>query len=69
MMKDVGLLGERVNKLKGHFGQATKDIDDILISAGKVTKRGTRIEEMDFEDGGDLLAPSPGRPPRIEAAE
>jgi DNA recombination protein RmuC len=69
MMKDVGLLSDRVNKLKGHFGQATKDIDDILISAGKVTKRGTRIEEMDFEDGADLLTAPAGRPPRIEAAE
>jgi DNA recombination protein RmuC len=66
MMKDVGLLGDRVNKLKGHFGQATKDIDDILISAGKVTKRGTRIEEMDFDEADALAAP---RPPRIEAAE
>jgi DNA recombination protein RmuC len=68
MMKDVGLLGDRVNKLKGHFGQATKDIDDILISAGKVTKRGTRIEEMDFDEADTLAAPA-GRPPRIEAAE
>jgi DNA recombination protein RmuC len=68
MMKDVGLLGDRVNKLKGHFGQATKDIDDILISAGKVTKRGTRIEEMDFDEADALAAPA-SRTPRIEAAE
>lgn len=68
MMKDVGLLSDRVNKLKGHFGQATKDIDDILISTGKVTKRGTRIEEMDFEDGETLDAPA-GRAARIQAAE
>src|SRR4029079_333444 len=47
MMKDIGLLPERVTKLKGHFGQSTKDIDDILISTGKIAKRGGRIEEME----------------------
>ena len=66
MMKDVGLLGERVNKLKGHFSQATKDIDDILTSAGKIEKRGTRIADVEFDEPGKAL---PGTPPRIEAAE
>ena len=42
MMKDVGLLSDRVRKLQSHFGQTTKDIDDILISAGKIEKRGGR---------------------------
>src|SRR4029079_15518492 len=55
MMKDVGLLSDRVNKLKGHFGQVTKDIDDILTSAGKIEKRGTRIEEMEFDEADPLL--------------
>lgn len=49
MMKDVGLLGDRVRKLQGHFGQATKDIDDILISAGKIEKRASKIEGLEFE--------------------
>jgi len=49
MMKDVGLLGERVRKLQGHFGQTTKDIDDILISAGKIEKRAVKIEELEFD--------------------
>jgi DNA recombination protein RmuC len=49
MMKDVGLLGERVRKLQGHFGQATKDIDDILISTGKIEKRAANIEELEFD--------------------
>ena len=49
MMRDVGLLGERVRKLQGHFGQTTKDIDDILISTGKIEKRGARIEELEFD--------------------
>lgn len=65
MMKDVGLLGERVNKLKTHFGQASRDIDDIVTSAGKIEKRGTRIEEMEFDEPAALE----GGPRRIEAAE
>ena len=49
MMKDVGLLGDRVRKLQGHFGQASKDIDDILISAGKIEKRASKIEGLEFD--------------------
>jgi len=49
MMKDVGLLGERVRKLQGHFGQTTKDIDDILISTGKIEKRAGKIEALEFD--------------------
>ncbi len=49
MMKDVGLLGDRVRKLQGHFGQATKDIDDILVSTGKIEKRATKIEGLEFD--------------------
>lgn len=55
MMKDVGLLGERVRKLQTHFGQTTKDVDDILTSASKIEKRGAKIEELDF-DGDDRSA-------------
>ena len=57
MMKDVGLLGERVRKLQGHFGQTSKDIDDILISTGKIEKRAGKIEALEF-DGDE--APSAG---------
>lgn len=67
MMKDVALLSERVNKLKTHFGQATRDIDDILTSAGKIEKRGTRIEEVEFDEPAAQVLT--GAPPRIEAAE
>ena len=49
MMRDVSLLGERVRKLQGHFGQATKDIDDILISTGKIEKRAANIEALEFD--------------------
>jgi DNA recombination protein RmuC len=64
MMKDVGLLAERARKLQGHFGQVSKDIDDILISAGKIEKRAAKIEELDFDGDGAVGAeviPAPVR--------
>lgn len=50
LMEDVGRLSDRVNNLQNHFRQANKDIDDILISTGKVTSRGERIEALEFDE-------------------
>jgi len=66
MMKDVGLLGDRVRKLQTHFGQTTKDMDDILTSAGRIEKRAGRIEGLDFE--GDAPA-TIAAVPKLGAAE
>jgi DNA recombination protein RmuC len=66
MMKDVGLLGDRVRKLQGHFGQTTKDMDDILTSAGRIEKRAGRIEGLDFEGE---AAPAITAVPKLGAAE
>ena len=62
MMKDVRLLGDRVRKLQTHFGQANKDIDDILVSTGKIEKRAGKIEELEFdsdERAGAEVIPAP----------
>jgi len=71
IMKDVGLLGDRVRKLQGHFGQTTKDIEDILVSAGKIEKRAAKIEAVDFDGeaqpSADIL-PGPGTR-KLEAGE
>lgn len=48
LLGDVGRLDDRVRKLQGHFGQATTDIDNILITTRKVTSRGAKIEAFDF---------------------
>jgi DNA recombination protein RmuC len=56
MMKDVRLLAERVKKLQQHFGQANDDVAGILTSAGKIERRGTKIEELDFS--GDSIPPA-----------
>ena len=48
LMEDLSRLDERVRKLQAHFGQAVKDVDDILVSSAKVAKRGQRIEALEF---------------------
>ncbi len=70
MMKDIGLLGDRVRKLQGHFGQANKDIEDILTSTGRIEKRATKIEELEFDNGPPTaeILPGPGQR-RLEAGE
>ena len=47
---DVERLGTRVGNLNRHFGQARKDVDDILISSEKVAKRSKRVHDFDFEE-------------------
>jgi len=56
IMKDVRLLGERVRKLQTHFGQANEDVANILTSAGRIEKRATNIEDLDFDDSGPAAA-------------
>jgi DNA recombination protein RmuC len=48
-MNDVDRLRERVLKLQQHCGQASDDVVQILTSADKITKRGGRIEALEFE--------------------
>jgi len=60
LMEDVGRLDERVRKLQTHFGQASKDIDDILVSSNKVTRRGQKIEALEF--GASPAASDDGTP-------
>ena len=50
LMEDVSRLDDRVRKLAGHFGQAQKDVEQILVSSDKVTKRGNRITDLEFEE-------------------
>ncbi len=50
LMEDVSRLDERVRKLAGHFGQAQKDVEQILVSSDKVTRRGSRITDLEFEE-------------------
>src|SRR5207244_9301797 len=53
---DLSRLRDRVLKLQTHFGQANEDVRQILISADKIERRASRIEELDF-------APQPAETP------
>jgi DNA recombination protein RmuC len=50
MLKDVGLLDERVSNLQRHFDQASEDIRQIRISNDKVAKRAGRMSELELEE-------------------
>lgn len=69
LMEDVGRLDERVRKLQTHFLQANKDIDDILVTSGKLTRRGQKIEALEFgpSDPGDAIEDAAPAPSRIAA--
>lgn len=49
LMEDLSRLDERVRKLQGHFAMAQKDVDEILISSDKLTRRGAKIEALELE--------------------
>ena len=53
LVEDVARLAERVTKLQTHFGQATRDLDQLAISADKVVRRSARIEALDLETATD----------------
>src|SRR5437660_3936575 len=71
LMDDLKRLHERVLKLQQHFGQANEDVRQIVTSAEKIEKRGSRIREVDFEDDAalaDNVIPAPMRP-KLQAGE
>ncbi|MEM7461203.1 MAG: DNA recombination protein RmuC [Pseudomonadota bacterium] len=63
LMEDVSRLDGRVRKLSQHFGQAQKDVEDILISSSKVTRRGSRISDLEFDEAHQV------EEPRLKAVE
>jgi DNA recombination protein RmuC len=67
LVQDVGRLRTRVGKLDGHFRQAQEDVAAITISTEKITRRGDKIEQIDFaQEGGDVARLVS---PRLAAAE
>lgn len=48
LMDDLNRLDDRTRKLQGHFLAAQKDVDMIMTSTDKLTKRGNKIEALDF---------------------
>jgi DNA recombination protein RmuC len=70
LMDDVTRLDDRVRKLDNHFRLAQKDVEQILTSSDKVTKRGNKIADLDFTEERRLEeARSSGNQPRLKAVE
>ncbi|WP_250954618.1 DNA recombination protein RmuC [Rhizobium sp. CG5] len=68
LMEDLTRLDDRTRKLQSHFLAAQKDVEMILTSADKLTKRGARIEAMEFEAGPGAADPGhPETPPSVES--
>jgi DNA recombination protein RmuC len=66
LIEDVGRLGKRVSNLKQHLAQTARDLEEIEVSAGKIERRGGRIEALDFDEA---TAPANDRLPNPLAAE
>ena len=69
IMKDIKLLGDRVRKLQTHCGQTSEDLNNILISTGRIEKRAGNIEGLEFggEETASNVIPAPIR--KLEAGE
>jgi DNA recombination protein RmuC len=58
LVKDVGLLGERVRKLQTHFNQASEDIRQAIVSVGKIEAHGERIAQVELRaEAENAIAP------------
>ncbi len=48
LVEDAARVGARVAKLESHFAQVQGDLSDLRISADKITRRGVRLDDLDF---------------------
>jgi DNA recombination protein RmuC len=68
LVKDVGLLGDRIRKLQTHFNQSNEDIRLSIVSIEKIEGRGARITKVEFDDDGAEIIPAP-MTRKLEAGE
>tara|TARA_B000000565_G_scaffold73534_1_gene51945 strand:- start:354 stop:1463 length:1110 start_codon:yes stop_codon:yes gene_type:complete len=52
LFKDVSRLGNRIDNLDKHFNLASKDLEEVKVSAQKVTNRADKFEALDFGEIG-----------------
>ena len=65
LLKDVQRLQDRASKLENHFRQAQEDVIGLTTSADKISRRGERIDQMEFAESAPVAIPSSG----VRAAE
>ena len=46
LIEDISRLDDRIDSLSRHFDQASKDIGDIKVSSGKISRRIDKIEDI-----------------------
>jgi DNA recombination protein RmuC len=50
LLEDVVRISERANKLETHFRQVQEDVVAVKTSSEKVTRRGERIRQLEFDE-------------------
>ena len=68
LMNDLHRLRDRTLNLQRHFGQANKDIEQILTSSDKIASRGRKIETLDFDSEADKIIEKREKSAKEEAA-
>ena len=62
LMEDLSRLDDRTRKLQAHFSMAQKDVELILTSSDKLSKRGAKIEALEFAQLADDAKQADPRP-------
>ena len=69
LMEDLSRLDDRTRKLQAHFSMAQKDVELILTSSDKLSRRGAKIEALEFAQvAEDARQVQTGKPPQDDAA-
>ncbi|MBM3607552.1 MAG: DNA recombination protein RmuC [Alphaproteobacteria bacterium] len=50
LLDDVRRLGERAAKLDAHFRQAQDDVTQMMTSVDKISRRGAKIDQLEFSE-------------------
>ena len=67
LMDDVMRMRNRILDLQRHFGLAVQDVDKLVISTDKITKRGDRISQLDLSEPHDRPGEDQKTLPKIVA--
>ena len=69
LMEDLVRLDDRTRKLQSHFLAAEKDVEQILTSTDKLTRRGNRIASLELQApvGADAAATTAPPPKSVES--
>jgi DNA recombination protein RmuC len=59
---DVNRLGERVDKLQRHFGQAVEDVRQVAISSDKIAQRAAAIKDVEIGPNDGNVTKIPEQP-------